>query len=168
MSDDPVTMLIPFAIEPKQADRSRVISPKRIRLDKRGKPIAHIVHHYQPKHVEMHKARLIAAMKTRYPFSAPMDGPLEVTYRFCWSWPKTMKRSIIEAGFPVLRETKPDFDNCTKPLGDALEDAETITNDSRIARAIVEKCWWNSDAIWIEIRKVLPITTKELPRLREP
>jgi Holliday junction resolvase RusA-like endonuclease len=78
----------------------------------------------------------------------PIDGPVCVWVVFQFPRPKSSKRH------PRLKDTKPDTDKLLRALGDALEKAGVVVNDSRISDWVVKKRYTDLEPrtdVWVEV-----------------
>ena len=73
-----------------------------------------------------------------------IDFPIGIEIVFCLPKPKRPKWH--------LPATKPDIDNLAKTVCDALEQANVITNDSRIVTAILRKRYVNDEEPGVHLR----------------
>lgn len=109
--------LIPFEVMPKQSARFRLV---------RGH-----VFSYQPVKLRQNAKKLkrkisIKAAGERY------TGPVKLVARYVYP---------SRTGQPAYKHTRPDLDNLTKQLCDAIERSGVLENDSRIVRMELEKVW---------------------------
>lgn len=65
--------------------------------------------------------------------SEPLDGPLSLDVEFIFPRPKDLKKS------QVLKWTKPDLDNASKAVWDALTEAGWWVDDARVSEATSRK-----------------------------
>ncbi len=89
----------------------------------------------------------------------PLDEPLEIDYKFYYSYPKALiqtkaNKLKIQLGQLFYKHTKPDIDNLQKQINDAMNSVVYL-DDSRIVKISAEKLY--SDVPRIEIT-VTPIT----------
>lgn len=68
---------------------------------------------------------------------APLDGPLALSVRLVYPHLKATKKADVHRLIP--KTSKPDAGNASKHLEDLLTRLRFITDDSRIARLVVEK-----------------------------
>lgn len=120
---------VPFEVQPKQGDRSRVISARDGRQ---------FVHHYQPDKVTRN-AKALALMLAPHRPERPYRGAIELRLTFNYPHLKSASKKKREHRTP--KSTKPDWDNLAKQVCDVLQRCGFYLNDSQIARAVVEKCW---------------------------
>ena len=143
-----------FPGEPRaiQSVKSRTITPKV------GKAF---VHHYQPKKNTDWKAYIRVSAQSQLPAGwTPIEGPVALgRVLFVFTQVKGLskaERQAIDAGFLVLKDTKPDMnDNLFKGLMDALEGIVYV-NDSRTCRHQGEavKAYGKGPRIEIELAEV--------------
>lgn len=145
-----ITISIPFTIQPKQADRSRIATTKS------GKQW---VQHYQPADVR-HNADSLAALVAPYRPAVPLDCPIEVDVCYCFPWASSVRKWQHECGW-WPRDTKPDLDNCTKQLMDVLQRCGFFTNDSRIWRRTESKISADQACILLTIKPTEIIKTRD-------
>jgi Holliday junction resolvase RusA-like endonuclease len=69
----------------------------------------------------------------------PMDGPLQLTARFVFPRPKSLRKGV------VLKDTKPDLDKLVRSVMDALTSARLIRDDARVADLRTRKVWADAD-----------------------
>ncbi len=85
---------------------------------------------------------LTMLIKSQYKRPA-QSGPLQVSIAFCYKRPKGQKSDF--------KTSRPDLDNLSKPVLDALTDAGVITDDAIVCRLCLEKFYHDSDCILITI-----------------
>ena len=99
---------------------------------------------YQEKEVKAYQAEIAFLTAGQMQEKTPMSGPLYMFIEFAYEYPKSMSKKIIEADIddcdPIFKITKPDLDNLTKPVLDALEGIAFV-NDSR-------NCNFNSQKVY--------------------
>lgn len=122
---------IPFAIAPKQADRSQ------LRYRGTGKSRQPYIHHHQSDKV-LTNANNVAALVAPHRPDIPLEGPLCMELRFLSPFPKSARARDRKRGW-AWHWTKPDLTNLVKQLEDVLEQAGFFRNDSQIARRVVQK-----------------------------
>lgn len=83
---------------------------------------------------------------------APLDGPLELFVRLVWPHNKTAPKRDRDRLIP--RISRPDTGNVSKHLEDLLTRMRFITDDSRVARLVVEKFHGPESAVGITIQIV--------------
>lgn len=90
-----------------------------------------IIRAYQPARVTDFKQIIrLNAMNQLPEGHIPWDGPVLVEGLFIFTPPKSMKKSllkVIEAGGYIYKTTKPDVDNLTKAVFDAM--SKTVWRD---------------------------------------
>lgn len=77
-----------------------------------------------------------------------LRGPLEARYTFIMPRPK----GAAELHWHAVR---PDYDNLSKAIGDALKGI-VYQDDGRIARAVIEKVYGDRPGVEIEILELAP------------
>lgn len=80
---------------------------------------------------------------------APMDGPLSLSVRLVYPHLKSTKKTDVHKLIP--KTSKPDAGNASKHLEDLLARLRFITDDSRVARLLVEKFHGPEDHVGIQI-----------------
>lgn len=138
-----ISFTIPFACTAKQADRSRTVNTR----DGRS-----FVQHYQSAEVKENAATLASLIAPHRP-SKPMSGPLHLSLTFRFAWRKGESKKWLARG-QRWKDTKPDWDNLAKQVGDVLERSGFMGNDSQIACAYVEKRWADSPGIDVTLREL--------------
>lgn len=114
-----IHVIVPLEAEPKQGDRSRIVTGK-------GKSF---VAHYQPAKVKQFSRNLAALLAPHRP-KEPLDGPVCIEIVFGYPWPASASKRSREAGI-APKTTKPDLDNLEKAIMDVLQSSGFIVNDSR-------------------------------------
>ena len=87
---------------------------------------------YTPDTADAWKAEVRRAALSKCSTPEPLRGPLSVKLTFFMPRPKSRKGD-------VWHTTKPDADNLTKAVLDALTDAGIWGDDAQVARQLVEK-----------------------------
>ena len=133
-----IAFVIPWQVQPKQADRA-------VRAGA-------FIRHYQPKRVTDNAKALILLAAQHAP-KEPMEGPLRLTVTFEFPWRASESKKRRESG-PMWKDTRPDVDNLTKQLADALESAGFFTNDAQIAYLEVCKLFGFAGRTLVEIEEL--------------
>ena len=89
---------------------------------------------YTPDTADFWKAEVRRAALAKCPTPEPLRGPLSVQLTFLMPRPKSRKGDVWHA-------TKPDGDNLTKAVLDALTDAGIWGDDAQVARQLVQKLY---------------------------
>ena len=105
---------------------------------------------YKPKNVISAENLLMTALYPHKPAS-PLGGALSVRIVFYFPFKKTEKKSIIKAGLPVPKTTKPDLDNMAKNVLDAMTKLGFWTDDALIFDLTLTKYYATQGKIKIEI-----------------
>ena len=108
---------------------------------------------YKPKNVISAENLLMTALYPHKPAS-PLGGALGVSIVFYFPFRKTEKKSIIKAGLPVPKTTKPDLDNMAKNLLDAMTKLGYWDDDALIFDLNLMKYYAPQGKIKIEIRQL--------------
>lgn len=142
-----IKFIIPGEPKPKQSARFRIVGS--------GKNA--FVQSYQPKAVVQNSKQISASVLSQLPKGYElMDGAIGVKVHFVFpplkSWSKK-KLKELEDGAIIFKTTKPDMDNCLKPLADAMEGV-VFTNDSRISIIHGAKIFGLEPRIEIELREL--------------
>ena len=89
---------------------------------------------YDPSTAEHWKSQIAFAAQDFIP-PAPHNGPLLVTLEFLFNRPKAHYKSngILRDKMPLLHEKKPDIDNLTKAVLDALTAVGMWDDDKQVA-----------------------------------
>lgn len=111
-----------------------------------GTPIAQPRHrstrngrHYIPKEHKVHAWKDAIRQDSAGARPAkPFRGPLELTLEFVLPAPK-MLGPVDDAGLPPPCDRKPDIDNLTKAVMDAMNDQGFWIDDAQVATLIVSK-----------------------------
>ncbi len=137
-----IKFTIPYLVQPKNADRSRVVANSKGEL---------FSHHYQPKKVA-DNAKALAALCAEYRPESPILGPIRLWLEFRYPWRKSepkKNRHRIRA-----KDTKPDLDNLEKQLVDVLERSGFFTNDSQVAEKRSVKTWGEQGFVSVIIEEM--------------
>jgi Holliday junction resolvase RusA-like endonuclease len=108
----------------------------------KGKPVV-----YDTAEISAARAKLEGHLAPHAP-AAPLDGPVRLIAKWCWPCEGTPH------GDGEWRSTKPDVDNITKMLNDAMEKLGFFTNDSRVASGVTEKFWAAVPGIYVRIEEL--------------
>jgi len=84
-------------------------------------------------------------------------GPVVLKVDYFFKPPKDLKaieKEKIRLGVPCYKYTKPDLDNLSKPLLDALEQEKVYENDSRVCRINATKQYSNEPKISVIIENL--------------
>ena len=108
---------------------------------------------YNPPQYTDWKTGLALLFKTS---RLPRDAYNAIDLLLCIPLPKSLsKRAKAELAWK-LHDRKPDFDNFTKGILDALQDSGLIQNDSRFGSGTLEKIWipdYLPACIWVNLKK---------------
>lgn len=110
-----------------------------------GKP-----NHYEPPALKRARADYMALLSKHIP-EKPLDGPLQLTTKYCFAYPKSWSRT---KRIPTWKDTKPDNGNANKLLEDCMEELGFYVNDSRIASLIVQHFWSEPSGIYIKLEEL--------------
>lgn len=114
------------------------------------------VHYVNGKPVFFHGAKMQEQAATwtslLQPFqpAEPMDGALSLSVRLIYPHLKATKKNDVHKLIP--KTSKPDAGNASKHLEDLLTRLRFITDDSRIARLLVEKFHGPESHVGIQIQ----------------
>lgn len=93
----------------------------------------------------------------------PMEGPVSMVCRWTWPWPEKISHRDRLSGWQ-WRDTKPDLDNLSKALFDALEAEGFVTNDSQFVCRMDEKRWGDCPGLYLLISPFMtPPTSAKTP-----
>lgn len=106
-----------------------------------GKPVVH-----DTQEIAAAREKLRAHLARHRP-AQPLDGPLRLITK--WLWPCTGKHKNGQ-----WRDTKPDWDNISKLLCDAMAAEGFFVNDSRITSGMVEKFWADVPGIYVRLEEL--------------
>ncbi|MEM1040874.1 MAG: RusA family crossover junction endodeoxyribonuclease [Pseudomonadota bacterium] len=102
----------------------------------------------QKNYMAMIKAECADAMNT-----PPLEGPVSYELIAVFPRPKSHSRKRREAVGGAWKDTKPDADNLSKIIKDAVEGIAYI-NDSQIADTRSRKLWGDEPGITVVIRSL--------------
>lgn len=108
---------------------------------------------YKPKNVISAENLLMTALYPHKP-AYPFGGALSVSIVFYFPFRKTEKKSVIKAGLPVPKTTKPDLDNMAKNLLDAMTKLGYWDDDALIFDLTLMKYYAPEGKIKIEIDNI--------------
>lgn len=143
MEDGVIEFTIPFTVQAKQSDRTRIVTRK---------DGTQYVHHYQSNRVVINAQHLAAAVCPHRP-PAPWDGPVGMEVTYIYPWRSTESKRKRAAG-EILKWTAPDLEQLDKQLTDVLESAGFVTNDSRIVARWSCKKWGNNPGVHVRLEKL--------------
>lgn len=106
---------------------------------------------YKPKNVVSAENLLMTALYPHKPDS-PLGGELSVSIVFYFPFRKTEKKSVVKAGLPVPKTTKPDLDNMAKNVLDAMTKLGYWADDAIIFDLTLTKYYATQGKIKIRIR----------------
>ena len=91
---------------------------------------------YDPGTAEGWKSQIAIAAKSHIP-AKPMEGPIRLDLEFFFARPKSHYRTgklsgILRPDPPIWHEVKPDLDNLTKAVKDALTQLRFWRDDSQV------------------------------------
>lgn len=129
-----LTLIILGTPTPKQSARFRIIKGKK----------GNFVSFYQKKSVKDAAKSIADQIREQLPKGFEIiDSPIQMDILFVFpplkSWSKK-KLKQLEDGETIYKDTKPDIDNTTKNLLDAMEKL-VFANDSRICRIRIQKIY---------------------------
>lgn len=84
----------------------------------------------------------------------PFEGALEVRLRLVWPYRRTEKRRVVASGVEVWHDVRPDLDNLSKGILDALTTARVWKDDGQVARLVLEKRWGPAAYWGCEVREL--------------
>lgn len=84
---------------------------------------------------------------------APFEGALSVTLTFTYGWLGKHGKKLREECPMLWKSTRPDADNLTKLIGDALNEV-VWRDDAQIAHLIVRKVFAEIPSIQIHVRAI--------------
>ena len=135
---------VPWIVEPKQGDRSRIVDMSNGRR---------FVRHYQPVKVKRNSFTLGLLMNEHRP-PTPMEGPLRLDVQFRYPWRAGTSKKVRTAGRPVPKDKKPDLDNCLKQLLDTMQSGGFFRNDSQIADLHASKVWCDVPGLYVRLEEI--------------
>jgi Holliday junction resolvase RusA-like endonuclease len=101
---------------------------------------------------ELRNARdMIDGLLVPYRPPVPMRGAIALKLVFTWPWPSGTPKQVRRLG-RVPRMTKPDCSNVAKMIEDRLAALLFFTNDTQVARLVVEKYNGDDPGIGIALR----------------
>lgn len=140
-----ISFTIPLAALPKQGDRSRVVTPRN------GKPF---VAHYIAADVKRNAEALAIYARQHRP-TEPMRGPLALDLIFAFPWRKNESKRTRQQSWE-WRDTKPDYENLAKQIGDVLEDEGFFaTGDGQVCDARVRTVWAKQASVQVCLREMV-------------
>lgn len=109
------------------------------------------VHAYTPSRTANWEGLAVSVFRAAWG-GAPIDEPVELDVEAVFSRPKRLMRDRDPAG-RLPHTAKPDFDNIAKCVGDSLEKAGVLRNDSQVVSGRVTKCYAaKSEGPRVEVR----------------
>lgn len=99
-----------------------------------GKTVAKFTPARQRNYMGMIRAEAHEQMKR---FAGPMQGPLQLKIAAVYLWPKATTKARLAAADGAWKTTKPDSDNITKIVKDALNTIAYV-DDAQVA---FSSCW---------------------------
>lgn len=97
-----------------------------------------------------YRADLLRAMRRHVP-AVPMVGPVRLDAYFVFKY-RTGDSKEFRSALTQPKDTYPDWDNCSKALCDAIEEAGFVGDDSQISTAFICKRWGERDLIHVVLR----------------
>lgn len=101
---------------------------------------------------------LVFGIKTQYK-GEPLNGPLKLTVVYAFKTGKTcvVNERVRFMGIPwYFYMPRPDLDNLTKPLQDALM-SQVCTDDSNIVDLRARKIYWHENGIIFKVEKIMAV-----------
>lgn len=83
----------------------------------------------------------------------PLEGAIRLRLEFVFPWRKSEPKKNRALG-KIPMTTKPDWDNLSKTIVDAMEKLLFFNNDSQIYSATPEKYWGDNVGITVTIEEV--------------
>lgn len=106
-----------------------------------GKPVF-----FDPPVLKAARSKLEAHLSQHVPYCA-FIGPVRLVTKWCWPCGTTHADG-------AYRATKPDTDNLTKMLKDAMEKLGFFANDAQVASEITEKFWATVPGIYVCVEEL--------------
>lgn len=85
-----------------------------------------------------------------------LSGPIRLTVCYCFKWPKYGKVKQRHKVFNVFWDfftSRPDIDNLTKPLQDALS-GTVCSDDSQVVDLRAQKLYWEENLIVLKLEQL--------------
>lgn len=103
---------------------------------------------YTDKKKKQYQGNLVAKI---YPYveSMSFSGSVVVGVIFCFPWRKT--DGVTDPSIMRAMPQRPDLDNLSKPLFDAMTQSGLLKDDSAIVRASIMKCRWLYPGIALKV-----------------
>lgn len=108
---------------------------------------------YKPKNVVSAENLLMTALFPHKP-SEPFGGALSVSIRFFFAYRKTEKKSITNSGIIIPKLTKPDLDNMSKNVLDAMTRLGFWQDDALICDLNLQKFYAPQGKISFKIEQL--------------
>ena len=96
---------------------------------------------------------LISLLLTYRPadFACIASGPVHVFLRFCWPYRKSEPRTRTETGDDLPCDTRPDMDNLSKMMLDAMTRCRFWTDDAQVSDLVLSKSWGPTPGIEVKV-----------------
>jgi Holliday junction resolvase RusA-like endonuclease len=110
------------------------------------------------KHIQFYKKKNVAAAESDLlsmlrPFApeVPISGPTQLVVIWTFPYRKSERKALVKAGVLIPNNTRPDLDNLSKLLTDALVRLRFIEDDGQLYVVTLEKYWGPSPGIRVKI-----------------
>lgn len=147
-----IEFFLPVHVQPKQADKSRVVFASE-KCPACGRGRKHFIHHYQSKAVQQNADALVKQVLCEIGHKK-LSGPVRVEFTFEYPWRSS--EPMKNRHEPKPKDTKPDWDNLSKQVCDILEKVGTVKNDSQISEAVVKKVWSGRYGLTVKMEEIEP------------
>lgn len=102
-----------------------------------NKPSDYFVHVYTDSKYKKYKDELVVKINRMGLPKIPKGVPTKMNFIFYFPFPKsTPKKYLVEGQYMI---TKPDWDNISKGVQDAITDACVINDDNQVCDVVVKK-----------------------------
>lgn len=99
--------------------------------------------YYEHSGAKQTRAKLISHLTPNRP-TQPLEGPLQLTVKWCFPESKTHKAGS-------WKTTRPDTDNLQKLLKDVMTHLGFWHDDAQVCSEVIEKFYWQLPGIYIRI-----------------
>jgi Holliday junction resolvase RusA-like endonuclease len=100
--------------------------------------------------------RTMARIQMREQKAEKLDGAISIEILYAFQRPQSLRkkeRSEIDSGKSMPKTTKPDIDNLTKAILDALNGI-AWNDDAQVAQITAKKVWSKQDQIEVKIMQI--------------